>query len=107
MTVGRRFAVVRVVDVIKDAKGNELDKITKRVGIIEVTQVLPQSSICKVIEGKPAHGDMLEPNESAHGPSIGLMSATLQFTTGAWSGKIDHSSLSRKRRSGGIRAWMS
>lgn len=62
MTVGRRFAAVRVVDVIKDANGKELDKVTKRVGVIEVTQVLAQSSICKVIEGKPAQGDMLEPN---------------------------------------------
>jgi curli biogenesis system outer membrane secretion channel CsgG len=61
MTVGRRFHVLRVVDIIKDAKGNELDKVTKRVGIIEVTQVLPRSSICKIIEGKPDPKDLLEP----------------------------------------------
>ncbi len=62
MTVGRRFAVLRVVDVIKDAKGNELDKVTKRIGMIEVTQVLARSSICKIIEGKPDPKDLLEPN---------------------------------------------
>src|SRR5262249_30240566 len=62
MTVGRRFRVMHVVDVIKDAKGNELDKVTKRVGVIEVTQVLARSSVCKVIEGtKPDAKDMLEP----------------------------------------------
>lgn len=61
VTVGKRFNVLRVVDVIKDAKGNELDKVTKRVGVIEVTQVLARSSICKIIEGKPAQGDLLEP----------------------------------------------
>ena len=60
MTVGRRFHVLRVVDIIKDAKGNELDKVTKRVGIIEVTQVLARSAICKVIEGKPDPKDVLE-----------------------------------------------
>ena len=61
MTVGKRFKVLRIVDVIKDAKGNELDKVTKPVGIIEVTQVLGRSSICKVIEGKPEQKDLLEP----------------------------------------------
>ena len=62
MTVGRRFVAMRVVDVIKDANGKELDKITNKVGVIEVTQVLAQSSICKIIEGKPAQGDTLQPN---------------------------------------------
>jgi curli biogenesis system outer membrane secretion channel CsgG len=61
ITVGKRYRVLRVVDVIKDAKGNELDKVTKPVGIIEVAQVLGRSSICKVIEGKPDPKDLLEP----------------------------------------------
>jgi curli biogenesis system outer membrane secretion channel CsgG len=61
VTVGKRFRVLRIVDVIKDAKGNELDKVTKPIGIIEVTQVLGRSSICKVIEGKPDQKDLLEP----------------------------------------------
>jgi curli biogenesis system outer membrane secretion channel CsgG len=61
ITVGKRYRVLRVVDVIKDAKGNELDKVTKPVGIIEVAQVLGRSSICKIIEGKPDPKDVLEP----------------------------------------------
>jgi curli biogenesis system outer membrane secretion channel CsgG len=61
MTVGKRFHVLRVVDIIKDAKGNELDKVTTRVGVIEVVQVLGRSSICKIIEGKPDAKDLLEP----------------------------------------------
>ena len=60
MTVGKRFHVLRVVDVIKDAKGNVLDNVTKRIALIEVTQVLARSSICKVIEGKPGDKDLLE-----------------------------------------------
>jgi curli biogenesis system outer membrane secretion channel CsgG len=61
MTVGRRFTVMRVVDVIKDANGNILDRIMKQAGTIEVSQVLSQSSICKVIDGKPEKADLLEP----------------------------------------------
>ena len=61
MTVGRRFNVLRVVDTIKAADGKILDQVTKRVGIIEVSQVLSQSSICKVVEGKPDVKDLLEP----------------------------------------------
>jgi curli biogenesis system outer membrane secretion channel CsgG len=62
MSVGRRFHVLRVVDVIKDGKGNVLDNVTKRVGVIEVTQVLARSAICKVVDGaKPADKDLLEP----------------------------------------------
>lgn len=61
ITVGTRYNVMRVVDTIKDAQGNVLDNITKRIGIIEVTQVLSRSSICKVIEGKPGKADVLEP----------------------------------------------
>ena len=62
ITVGRRFRVMHVVDVIKDAKGNELDKITKPIAVIEVTQVLARSSVCKVVSGtKPDAKDLLEP----------------------------------------------
>lgn len=61
MTVGRRFNVLRIVDVIKDAKGNVLDNVTKKIGTIEVTQVLARSSICKVVDGKPEAKDLLEP----------------------------------------------
>ena len=61
ITVGQRYEVMRVVDQIKDASGNVLDEITDRVGVLEVTQVLGQSSICKVVEGEAAEGDKLVP----------------------------------------------
>lgn len=61
VTVGQRYEVMRVVDEIKDASGNVLDRITERVGVIEVTQVLGQSSICRVVEGEAAEGDTLVP----------------------------------------------
>jgi curli biogenesis system outer membrane secretion channel CsgG len=61
MTPARRFHVLRVVDEIKDGSGTVLDRITERVGVIEVTRVLSQSSICKVIEGRPDPSDLLEP----------------------------------------------
>jgi curli biogenesis system outer membrane secretion channel CsgG len=60
VAVGTRFNVMRIVDVIKDAKGNLLDNVTRRVGVIEVTQVLARSAICKVIEGMPGEKDLLE-----------------------------------------------
>lgn len=59
--VGQRYEVLRVVDEIKDAAGNVLDRITERVGVIEVTQVLGQSAICRVVEGQAAEGDTLVP----------------------------------------------
>ena len=61
ITVGQRYEVMRVVDQIKDASGNVLDEITDRVGVLEVTQVLGQSSICRVVEGEAAEGDKLVP----------------------------------------------
>lgn len=61
ISVGRRFTVLRIVDVIKDASGNVLDNVTKAVGVIEVTQVLARSSVCRVIEGKPGAKDLLQP----------------------------------------------
>ncbi len=61
VTVGQRYEVMRVVDEITDASGNVLDRITERVGVLEVTQVLGQSSICRVVEGEAAEGDTLVP----------------------------------------------
>ncbi|MGD8327783.1 MAG: CsgG/HfaB family protein [Acidobacteriota bacterium] len=61
VTVGQRYQVMRVVDEIKDASGNVLDRITEQVGILEVTRVLGQSSICTIVEGEAAEGDTLVP----------------------------------------------
>ena len=55
--VSQRFAVMRVIDEIRDAQGNVLDQITDRVGLLEVTRVLGQSSICRLVEGEAAEGD--------------------------------------------------
>jgi curli biogenesis system outer membrane secretion channel CsgG len=58
LKVGQRFTVMRVTDVIKDSRGNVLDEVTEKVGVIEVTRVLSQSAICKVVEGQaPKEGD--------------------------------------------------
>lgn len=59
--VGQRFAVQHVVDEIKDADGKVLDRVTKQTGVLEVTQVLANSSIAKVVEGTAAQGDAVEP----------------------------------------------
>lgn len=59
--VGQRYTVMRVVDEIKDAAGNVLDQVTDKVGVIEVTRVLGQSSMCKLVEGEAAQGDKLVP----------------------------------------------
>lgn len=61
ITVGQRYEVMRAVDEIRDASGNLLDTITERVGVLEVTQVLAQSAICRVVEGEAAQGDTLVP----------------------------------------------
>ncbi len=55
--LGQRFVVYRVVDEIKDAQGQVLDRITEQVGLIEVTRVLSQSAICVVVDGEAAEGD--------------------------------------------------
>ncbi len=57
--VGQRFEVVRVVDEIRDANGTVLDRITDRVGVLEVTRVLSQSAICSVVEGEASEGDTI------------------------------------------------
>lgn len=61
VAVGQRYQVHRVVDEIRDSNGNLLDRITEAVGMLEVTRVLGQSSICTLVEGEAAEGDMLEP----------------------------------------------
>jgi curli biogenesis system outer membrane secretion channel CsgG len=55
--VGQRFDVYRVVDEIRDSAGNVLDQVTEKVGVVEVTRVLSQSSICSVVEGEAQEGD--------------------------------------------------
>ena len=61
VAVGQRYQVHRVVDEIRDASGNLLDRITEPVGGLEVTRVLGQSSISTLVEGEAAEGDTLEP----------------------------------------------
>ncbi|MGE3176398.1 MAG: CsgG/HfaB family protein [Vicinamibacterales bacterium] len=58
--VGQRFAVKHVVDEIKDADGKVLDVVMQDTGVLEVTQVLSQSSIAKVVEGTASQGDAVE-----------------------------------------------
>jgi len=61
--VGQRYEVMRVVDEIVNAAGDVLDRITDRVGVIEVSRVLSQSAVCTIVEGEAAEGDMLRPVE--------------------------------------------
>jgi curli biogenesis system outer membrane secretion channel CsgG len=63
--VGQRFDVYRIVDEIRDSAGNILDQVTEKVGVIEVTRVLSQSSICSVVEGEAQEGDRIS---EASGP---------------------------------------
>ena len=56
---GERFDVYRVVDEIKDADGTVLDRITDKVGVVEVTRVLSQSAVCRIVEGEAAEGDSI------------------------------------------------
>jgi curli biogenesis system outer membrane secretion channel CsgG len=60
LKVGQRFAVMRVTDEIKDADGRVLDKVIEQVGVIEVTQVLSQSAICKLVSGDAAASDTIK-----------------------------------------------
>ena len=60
LKVGQRFAVQHVVDEIKDADGKVLDRVTKQTGVLEVTQVLANSAIAKVVSGTAAQGDSVE-----------------------------------------------
>jgi len=56
---GQRFDVYRVVDEIRDSAGKVLDRVTEKVGVIEVTRVLSNSSICSVVEGEAREGDTI------------------------------------------------
>jgi curli biogenesis system outer membrane secretion channel CsgG len=60
VTVGKRFEVHRVVDEIKDADGRVLDRVIERVGVLEITQVLANSAIGKVVEGQAAVNDAIK-----------------------------------------------
>ena len=60
VTVGQRFDVMRVTDEIKDADGRLLDRVIGKVGTIEVTQVLSQSAICKLLDGQAAVKDAIK-----------------------------------------------
>ncbi len=55
--LGQRFTVHRVVEEIKDAQGKVLDRLTEQVGVIEVSRVLSQSSVCAIVEGEAREGD--------------------------------------------------
>lgn len=59
--VGDRFDVFRVVDEIRDGDGNVLDRVTDRVGVLEVSRVLSQSAIASVVEGEVREGDEVRP----------------------------------------------
>lgn len=54
---GQRFDVYRVVDEIRNSEGELLDRVTERVGALEVTRVLSESSICELVSGEAAEGD--------------------------------------------------
>jgi curli biogenesis system outer membrane secretion channel CsgG len=58
--VGQRFDVMRVTDEIKDADGRLLDRVIGKVGTLEVTQVLSQSAICKLLDGNAAVKDAIK-----------------------------------------------
>ncbi len=58
--VGQRFDVMRIVDEIKDADGRLLDQVINKVGTLEVTQVLSQSAVCKLIQGQAAVKDSVK-----------------------------------------------
>jgi len=57
VSVGQKFNVHHVVDEIKDADGRLLDKVVEQTGVLEVTQVLSQSAVCKLVSGTAAVND--------------------------------------------------
>jgi curli biogenesis system outer membrane secretion channel CsgG len=59
--VGQKYDVVRVIDTIRDASGTVLDEVTENVGVLEVTRVLSQSAIAKLVEGEAQEGDRVRP----------------------------------------------
>lgn len=58
--VGQKFKVMHVADEIKDADGKLLDKVIEETGVLEVTQVLANSAICKLVSGKAAVNDAVK-----------------------------------------------
>lgn len=58
--VGQKFNVHHVVDEIKDADGRLLDKVIEQTGVLEVTQVLANSAVCKLVSGKAAVNDTVK-----------------------------------------------
>jgi curli biogenesis system outer membrane secretion channel CsgG len=58
--VGQRFEVSRVIDEIKDADGRVLDRIINKVGTLEVTQVLSQSAVAKLVDGEARQNDTVQ-----------------------------------------------
>ncbi len=58
--VGQKFTVHHVVDEIKDADGRLLDKVIEETGVLEVTQVLSQSAVAKLVSGKAAVNDTVK-----------------------------------------------
>ena len=58
--VGQKFNVHHVVDEIKDADGRLLDKVIEETGVLEVTQVLASSAVCKLVSGKAAVNDTVK-----------------------------------------------
>ena len=58
--VGQKFQVHHVVDEIKDADGRLLDQVIEQTGMLEVTQVLANSAICKLVSGKAAVNDTVK-----------------------------------------------
>lgn len=57
LTVGQRLDVYRVVDEIRDASGALLDRITEKVGVLQVERVLSQSAVTRLVEGSAREGD--------------------------------------------------
>ena len=58
--VGQKFEVHHLVDEIKDADGRLLDKVIEQTGVLEVTQVLANSAVCKLVSGKAAVNDTVK-----------------------------------------------
>lgn len=61
LRVGQRLDVMRVTNVIRGADGSVLDEVTDKVGTLEITRVLSQSAICKVVDGEAKEGDKVKP----------------------------------------------
>jgi hypothetical protein len=49
-----------VVHEVKDADGRVLDKVIEKVGTLEVTQVLSQSAVCRLVDGSAQVNDTIK-----------------------------------------------